>query len=68
MPYRGHVEKGVVVFDEPVDVTEGTEVRVELLVRREEKPNSTPLRGTPYRYDEPFAPAVDESPPGPTCG
>ncbi|MBX9789980.1 MAG: hypothetical protein K2Y37_13765 [Pirellulales bacterium] len=29
MTYRGHIENGVVVFDEPVVLAEGTEVRVE---------------------------------------
>jgi len=30
MTYRGHMEKGVVVFDEPVDLPNGTEVNVKL--------------------------------------
>ena len=30
MNYRGHVENGVVVLDEPVKLPEGTQVRVEL--------------------------------------
>ncbi len=29
MPYRGHIENGAVVLDEPVSVPEGTAVTVE---------------------------------------
>jgi len=31
MTYRGHIENGLVVFDEQVALTDGTEVRVEPL-------------------------------------
>lgn len=31
MNYRGHVKGGVVVFDEPVELPEGLEVRVEVM-------------------------------------
>ncbi len=30
MTYRGHIENGVVVLDEPVELPEGAEVRVDL--------------------------------------
>lgn len=30
MVYRGHVEKGIVVLDDPVTLPEGLEVRIEL--------------------------------------
>ena len=30
MVYRGHVEKGVVVLDDPVTLPEGVEVKIEL--------------------------------------
>jgi len=30
MEYRGHVKNGVVVLDDPVDLPEGVEVRIEL--------------------------------------
>jgi hypothetical protein len=33
MVYNGHVENGMVVFDQPVTLPEGTEVRIELIVR-----------------------------------
>ncbi len=29
MTYRGHIQNGVVVLDEPVELIDGTEVRVE---------------------------------------
>jgi len=32
MAYRGYIENGAVVLDEPVDVLEGTAVTVESLV------------------------------------
>ncbi len=32
MSFEGHIQNGVVVFDEPVAVPEGTAVRVEVLV------------------------------------
>ena len=38
MTIRGHIENGVVVFDEPTSVPDGTEVRVEVL---EPKPRKT---------------------------
>jgi hypothetical protein len=61
MPYRGHVENGVVVLDEPVALREGIQVSVELLCSNEDSPNATPLRGTEYRFDDPFTPVVAES-------
>jgi len=30
MTYKGHVENGVIVFDEPVDLTEGAVFQVDL--------------------------------------
>ena len=56
---RGHVVDGVVVLDDPGALPEG--VQVEVLIRPTDEGNPTPLRGTPYRFDEPFAPAVDEA-------
>jgi hypothetical protein len=34
MTYRGHIENGLVVFDEQVALPEGTQVRVEPLPKR----------------------------------
>jgi hypothetical protein len=41
MTYEGHIENGVVVFDRPVPLPEGTGVRVEplLAVERRESPS-----------------------------
>jgi len=35
MPYRGHVEKGVVVLDEPADIQEGAVVSVTVAVKQD---------------------------------
>jgi hypothetical protein len=43
MTYRGRVQNGVVVFDEPVSLGEGTAVRVEPLADEGE----SPARGSP---------------------
>lgn len=37
MSYDGHVHNGVVVFDEPVSIPDGTPVRVELAEKRAPK-------------------------------
>lgn len=37
MTYRGHVENGVVVLDEPAKLPEGAEVRIELAEPAEER-------------------------------
>ena len=55
---RGHIEKGVVVLDEPVTLTEGTRVIIEAVQTERHAENRTPLRGTPYRFDDPLAPAA----------
>ncbi len=34
MTYRGHVENGLVVFDERVDLTDGTEVQVQPVLQQ----------------------------------
>ena len=31
MPYEGHVENGVVVLDEPIDLPDGATVKIELV-------------------------------------
>ena len=61
MSYQGHVENGVVVFDEPVKLPEGIRVRVELLEMNQNISSLTPLRGTPYQFDDPFSPAAGEA-------
>ena len=61
MTYKGHVANGVVVLDEPAPLDEGTEVRIELVTVSPRMPGSTPLRGTPYRFEDPFSPATADS-------
>ena len=34
MTYRGHIENGLVVFDERIELTEGTEVEVQPVSQR----------------------------------
>ena len=38
MTYRGHVKNGVVIFDEPANLPEGTEVRVEQVTQEAAEP------------------------------
>ena len=61
MTYKGHVHNGVVVLDDPTQLEEG--IRVEITVVRilPEYESKTPLRGTPYKFDDPFSPALPES-------
>lgn len=49
MTYRGHIQNGVVVLDEPVQLDEGTEVRVE------------PLLSTPKTLAEQFADVIGKA-------
>lgn len=44
MPYRGHVINGVIVFDEPAQLEEGMEVRVELASPVQDHQDSRPFR------------------------
>jgi len=57
---EGHIEDGKIVLDEPVNLKDGTKVRVEV-IEESAAPRLTSLRGTPYKYDDPFKPALDES-------
>lgn len=47
MTLKGHVENGVVVLDEPADLREGEEVRVQLSRRAE-----APEEDAPTLYDQ----------------
>ena len=44
MVYRGHIENGVVVLDEPAKLPEGAEVHVELAEGREAPTHAERLR------------------------
>ena len=46
MPFQGHIENGLVVFDERVSLPNGTVVRVELVTPFEEKQPSSETRAT----------------------
>jgi hypothetical protein len=59
MSYKGHVENGVVVLDDPAPLKEGMRVTVLPDESEDASSPSTPLRGTTYRFDDPFAPAAD---------
>ena len=58
MPYKGHVENGIIVLDEPADLKDGDKVQVERVETGEPLSGCTPLRGTKYEFDDPFAPAI----------
>jgi hypothetical protein len=63
MTYVGHVENGVIIVDEPIDLPEGTVVQIQPIVKTSDSDHSAikSLRGTPYRFDDPLSPACDES-------
>ncbi|MBL7649532.1 MAG: hypothetical protein JNK74_25425 [Candidatus Hydrogenedentes bacterium] len=57
MQYDGHVENGVIVLDVPAKLENGMRVKIELLPVAEEGLSLRPLRGTAFRYEDPFEPA-----------
>ena len=57
MQYDGHVENGVIVLDVPAKLENGMRVKIELLPVQEEGQSLRALRGTAFRYDDPFEPA-----------
>lgn len=58
MVYRGHVRNGAIVLDDAVSLPEGMEVTVEPVDSKNHRNDPTPLRGTPYRFEDPFTPAA----------
>ena len=49
MPYKGHVEKGVIVLDDPVVLEDGTSVAIEVTGRPADSAQSSPkLRHARY--------------------
>lgn len=60
MTYKGHVEKGAIVLDEPADLKDGDKVVVQVVGSAPSDSGQTPLRGTPYQYIDPCSPAVAE--------
>jgi hypothetical protein len=53
------IEDGKIIL-ENLPVLEGDEVEVVIQVQ-DPSPLTFPLRGAPFRYDDPFEPAVDPS-------
>ena len=60
MEYSGHIENGKVVFDEQVALPNGLRVVIAVHEGATKSVETRSLRGTPYRLDEPFEPAVPE--------
>ncbi len=71
MTFKGHVENGTIVLDEPAVLPEGAPVRIELAVElpsdckgatdgNDPVSDRFPLRGLAYHYDAPLDPAVVE--------
>ncbi len=68
--FKGHVQNGGVILDEPVALPEGTPVTVTpatgtfgdqpTSVREDDASKRFPLRGMPYSYAEPFESALPE--------
>ena len=54
MVYRGHVEKGVVVVDDPVTLPDGVHVQVEILA----DPNEVASDGTAATLYDQLAPLI----------
>ena len=60
MTYKGHVENGKIVLDEPAELADGDLVRVERVEPVDSGDRSMPLRGTKCEFPDPFTPAVPE--------
>jgi hypothetical protein len=58
MQYSGHIENGANTLDGAPLLQDGVRVRVDLTIVDTPDTVGMPLRGTAYRYDEPFAPAL----------
>lgn len=59
MTYKGHVENGVVVFDEPFSLADGTPVSIEVA---EDSTESGAFAGTLYAVYEDLIGALDGMP------
>lgn len=60
MNYEGHVENGVVVFDEPVSLKDGT--RVSIAVALERTDTSSVEGQSLYEHYKPFIGIIDDMP------
>lgn len=59
MQYSGHIENGAIILDDAPLLQDGVRVRIDLMIVDTPETVGMPLRGTAYRYDEPFAPALN---------
>lgn len=55
------IQPGGTLAVQGLPVPDGAHVEVIVLVKDEPARKAYPLRGTPYRFDEPLEPAVPES-------
>lgn len=60
MNYKGHVEKGTIVLDEPADLKDGDQVVIQVVEHVRVPQATMPLRGAEYELIAPFDPAVSE--------
>lgn len=60
MPYKGHVEKGVIILGDPVSLKDGTTVAVEVTVERAADGRVTP--GSRYEHYRSVIGALDDMP------
>lgn len=54
MEFTGHIENGAIILDEPSRLRDGARVRVDVVEVEKPVMAEKVLRGTPYRYDDPF--------------
>ena len=57
---EGTVEPGGTLTVKGLPIPPGTEVEIIVLVRNGGSTGTHSLRGTPYRFDDPFSPAAGE--------
>ena len=62
MSYRGHIKNGIVVFDEPADLPEGTEVRVETISTVVNRPESIEHVSTACERLKPLVGVIKDMP------
>jgi hypothetical protein len=61
MTYKGHVENGTIVLDDPVELPEGAVVKIEVANREQPDDADTPEPSFAERY-RPFIGALDGMP------
>ncbi|MBI3119044.1 MAG: hypothetical protein HYZ00_10185 [Candidatus Hydrogenedentes bacterium] len=58
MQFTGHVRRGVIVPDKPVDLEESALVRMEVIAGPVSTNRDMPLAGTPFTFIDPDEPAL----------